>query len=109
MPEASFEQLPEFRGLEYEVMGDYPDGWKYYGFSQGKFAEEDIQNMAELGFNFVRVPVNTKFYFQNQDVEQAVLARWEQLDDLIEWGAEYVEMGNCKVDSGLYEILKKHF
>lgn len=89
LPAASADALPQWHGLEYEIMGDYPDGYQYYGFSALGFAEQDIQNVAELGFNFLRVPVNTKFYFENADVNQGNVENWENLDDLISWGIQY--------------------
>lgn len=89
LPEASSENLPNWRGLEYEPMGDYPDGYKYYGFSTLGFTEQDVKNVSDLGFNFLRVPLNTKFYFANADVNQPVIKHWENLDELISWGIQY--------------------
>lgn len=89
LPAVSFETLPKWHGLEYEVMGDYPDGYRYYGFESGEFSEQDIKNIAELGFNFVRVPLNTKYYFKNEDINQPDMSCWENLDSLVRWGIEY--------------------
>lgn len=42
-----------------------------------------------LGFNFLRVPLNTKFFFANADVNQPAIQYWENLDELISWGIQY--------------------
>ncbi len=89
LPAASYESLPAWRGLEYEIMGDYPDGYIFYGFDKGQFAEQDIKNMADLGFNFVRVPVNTRFFYTRADVESVNMENWINLDQLITWGIQY--------------------
>lgn len=89
MPEASYEQLPDWYGLEYEPMGDWPDGYKNYGFSSEKFQERDIRNVSELGFNFLRVPVNTRFFYEDADIAKAREEYWNNLDELIAWGIQY--------------------
>lgn len=48
-----------------------------------------MASIAALGFNFMRVPVNTKFYFENADPAQVNVERWNQLGALIGWGIEY--------------------
>lgn len=89
MPDASYEQLPDWYGLEYEPMGDWPDGYKNYGFSSEKFQERDIRNVSELGFNFLRVPVNTRFFYEDADIAKAREEYWNNLDELIAWGIQY--------------------
>lgn len=89
MPEASYERLPDWYGLEYEPMGDWPDGYKNYGFSSEKFQEQDIRNVSELGFNFLRVPVNTRFFFEDADTDKPCEEYWSNLDELIAWGIQY--------------------
>ncbi len=89
LPEVTPENLPDWHGLEYEVMGDYPDGYLWYGFEKCAFDRQDVKNIADLGFNFARVPLNLKFYFENEDVNQANVSRFRELDDLIGYGMEY--------------------
>lgn len=89
MPDASYERLPDWYGLEYEPMGDWPDGYKNYGFSSEKFQERDIRNVSELGFNFLRVPVNTRFFYEDADIAKAREEYWNNLDELIAWGIQY--------------------
>ena len=89
LPEASADHLPNWHGLEYEPMGDYPDGYRNYGFATPGFTEQDVKNVSDLGFNFLRVPLNTKFFFANADVNQPAIQYWENLDELISWGIQY--------------------
>ena len=45
LPEASADHLPNWHGLEYEPMGDYPDGYRNYGFATPGFAAHDVKNV----------------------------------------------------------------
>ena len=48
-----------------------------------------MENISDLGFNFVRVPLDTQIFFDWDDPSKVHLEKLVNLDELISWGAEY--------------------
>lgn len=83
MPEASGATLPMWRGfnlLEKFILGMS---------GSGPFHEEDFQLISELGFNFVRLPMDYRFWIKDGDWEQINEDAFIDLDQAVEFGAKY--------------------
>lgn len=57
--------------------------------SPGRFLEEDFQMIAELGFNFVRLPLNYRFWIQNGDPFELDESKLEAVDEAVRLGEKY--------------------
>lgn len=81
--EASAEALPIWRGfnLQEKFILEWP--------SSGPFHEEDFRLISELGFNFVRLPMDYRFWIMDGDWEQINEDAFADLDQAIEFGAKY--------------------
>jgi len=85
LPDAQWNQLPPWNGVTVPNMHQYD--WNAYEQPQ-KFFREDLENIAALGFNFVRVPLDTRLYYDWNDPTTVHLERLVNLDELICWCAE---------------------
>ena len=88
LPPATAEQLPRWRGfnLPNRMDAQYP----YPGLHNRPFAEKTMRLIAELGFNFVRLPLDYRFWVKNGnwasiDEDAQVLA---EIDRMVEWGGK---------------------
>ncbi len=62
----------------------YADGfWKQY--RDAYIAEEDLQMMAEMGYNSVRIPINARLFLQEGPGLRFLDTGFELLDLLVEW------------------------
>lgn len=86
LPAAAWNALPTWNGVTLQNMHQYD--WEPYGQPQ-VFSREDVESIAQLGFNFIRVPLDTRLFFDLDDPSQVRLDRLLNLDDLISWCAEY--------------------
>jgi len=57
--------------------------------SVGHFAEEDFRQISELGFNFVRVPLDYRFWIKEDDWKSIDENGLTPLDDAIKFGRKY--------------------
>lgn len=83
MPEASATFLPRWRGfnlLEKFILGMS---------GTGPYHEEDFQMISELGFNFVRLPMDYRFWIVDGDWEKINEEVFEDLDQAVAYGAKY--------------------
>ena len=83
MPEASAASLPVWRGfnlLEKFILGMS---------GSGSYHEEDFQLISELGFNFVRLPMDYRFWIVDGDWERINEDVFEDLDQAVAFGAKY--------------------
>ena len=55
----------------------------------GDFPEEDFKLISELGFNFVRVPMDYRFWIKNGDWEQIDESRLAPVDAAVALGKKY--------------------
>lgn len=79
---ASPEKLPRWRGfnlLEKFVLGG----------GRKPFAEEDFRLISQLGFNFVRLPMDYRFWIKDGDWEKFDEATLQEIDQAVEWGRQY--------------------
>lgn len=88
LPVASAARLPRWRGfnLPYRLRIEYRR-WPH----NQPFTEERIRLIAELGFNFVRLPVDYRYWIKDGDwskvdEDSALLA---EIDNVVEWGRKY--------------------
>lgn len=86
LPGAAWNDLPVWNGVTLPNMQQYD--WHAYEQPQ-VFSREDVKNIAALGFNFIRVPLDTRLYFDLNDPSKVRLDRLLNLDDLISWCAEF--------------------
>jgi len=79
---ATASKLPRWRGfnlLEKFVLG------------QGRkpFLEDDFRWISKLGFNFVRLPMDYRFWIVDKDWEKFDEATLREIDQAVEWGNRY--------------------
>lgn len=83
LPEASAEALPRWRGFnlleKFILDADFT----------GPFQEADFRLISELGFNFVRLPMDYRFWILDGDWEQINEAAFGDLDQAVVFGATY--------------------
>lgn len=79
-PKVTLDNIPYWTGFVY--------GIAYRNDLFSKFNESDIRNMANWGFNSVRLPMDYRDIF-NDDVSQVNLRALRQLDQVISWGMKY--------------------
>ena len=58
-------------------------------FPPGKYREGDFQFAKEVGFNFVRLPVDCRFLTKDEDRENFDEAKLAEMDQAIAWGKQY--------------------
>ena len=57
--------------------------------SPGFFEEEDFQLISELGFDFVRLPLNYTFWIDYNDPFEINESKLEVVDQAVRWGEKY--------------------
>ena len=82
LPEASAKQLPRWRGF------NLLEKFISWG-QQERFKEEDFQMIHELGFNFVRLPMDYRFWIVDGDWEKINEDILKHVDEAIEFGKKY--------------------
>lgn len=83
MPEVSFDNLPKWHGYTVamrEWLFD-PDSVSY--------TEDEIKAIAEMGFNYVRVPLRYESLFYTNSTDSIVYLSWEELDTLLSYCVKY--------------------
>lgn len=86
LPNATWNSLPKWNGVTVPNMQGY--GFEYDGQPQ-VFIREDMENISNLGFNFVRVPLDTRLFFDLDNPSKVNLGKLVNLDELVSWGAEF--------------------
>ena len=86
LPDAAWNSLPKWNGVTVPNLQEYDH--EYDGQPQ-VFIREDMENISQLGFNFVRVPLDTRLFFDLDDPSFVHLEKLVNLDELISWGAEF--------------------
>jgi aryl-phospho-beta-D-glucosidase BglC (GH1 family) len=59
------------------------------GATPGHFEEEDFQMIRDLGFNFVRLPLDYRFWMKDGDWEQIDEEKIKPIDQAVAWGKQY--------------------
>lgn len=83
LPDATAEALPRWRG--FNLLEKFILGWDI----SGPFHEKDFQLISELGFNFVRLPMDYRFWIVDGDWERIDEEAFADLDQALEFGAKY--------------------
>lgn len=82
LPEATPQHLPTWHG--FNLLEKFYDNG-----NNPPFVETDFQYIHELGFNFVRLPMDYRVWIQNRDWNQFNEQQLEQIDQAIQWGQKY--------------------
>lgn len=82
MPEATWQKLPDWKGYTVPIRLESMD------YNTGMYYEkEEIDTLAKLGFNFVRVPLDFSFIFKGEITKMANPEFLETMDRLVEYCA----------------------
>ncbi len=87
--------LPFARATEQTPLWSKLPRWRGFNllekFSGGNapFREDDFRNLSDLGFNFVRLPMNYKHWIKNGDWRQFDEKTLNDIDQAIEFGKKY--------------------
>jgi aryl-phospho-beta-D-glucosidase BglC (GH1 family) len=76
------EHLPRWRG--FNLLEKFSVEW-----GNKPFREEDFQWIAELGFNFVRLPMDYRCWIKNNDWNQLDERTFQEIDQAVAWGRKY--------------------
>ncbi len=82
LPEASARRLPRWRG--FNLIEKFHRDWQ-----NGPFQEEDFRWIRELGFNFVRLPMDYRVWIEGDDWTRFDEAPLREIDQAVAWGEEY--------------------
>lgn len=85
MPEATVKKLPEWRGLN---LINKMKNFTFYT-NTVMFAEQDVKNISEWGFNFIRVPLNYYTICKSGDEPTVDMVHLTNIDNLVKWGIKY--------------------
>ena len=80
--EATSQKLPRWRG--FNLLEKFTAGKE-----RRPFLESDFQLISELGFNFVRLPMDYRGWIKNENWEEFDEASLQQIDQAVEWGRQY--------------------
>jgi aryl-phospho-beta-D-glucosidase BglC (GH1 family) len=82
LPKPTAQQLPRWRG--FNLLEKF-----YKGSQNGPYKEEDFRLIAELGFNFVRLPMDYRLWIKDNDWRQFDESIFVDLDQAVEYGQKY--------------------
>ncbi|MHC4403052.1 MAG: glycoside hydrolase family 5 protein [Planctomycetota bacterium] len=82
LPRPTPEQLPRWRG--FNLTEKFHRDW-----SNGPFVEEDFRLIHELGFNFVRLPMDYRVWTVGDDWDRFHEPALEEIDRAVAWGERY--------------------
>jgi aryl-phospho-beta-D-glucosidase BglC (GH1 family) len=82
LPDASWNHLPRWRGFTLLSMFCLEQ-------DNGPFLEDDFRMISELGFNYVRIPLDYRFWIKNGDWNQMDENVLKKIDQVVEWGGKY--------------------
>ncbi len=75
-------KLPRWRG--FNLLAKFHRDWR-----NGPFLESDFRLISELGFNFVRLPMDYRTWIRNNDWDQFDEAVLKEIDQAVAWGGKY--------------------
>ncbi len=81
LPEAIWQKLPRWRGFNLTE--------KFYKGRDEPFKEEDFQLIAQLGFNFVRLPMDYRVWIKDGDWTRLDGSVLREIDRAVAWGGQY--------------------
>ena len=68
----------------FNLLGKFDVSWSNRGFN-----EKEFQVIQDLGFNFVRLPIDYRTYTLTQNWNYFVESRLKNIDDAVAWGEKY--------------------
>ena len=81
LPDATWDHLPRWRGFNL---------LEKFNVSTAKpFLEEDFQMISELGFNFVRLPMDYRSWIKDSNWRSFDENTFSEIDQAVEWGRRY--------------------
>ena len=83
LPVPTAENLPRYRG--FNLLNKFYKG----GDNDGPYLESDFQLISELGFNFVRLPMDYRILIKDGDWTQFDQQQFREIDQAIDWGRKY--------------------
>lgn len=86
LPEPSWNKLPEWRGFNLLFMLDHSDTYNSHFYPP---LEEEYAMISELGFNFVRLPVDYRIWTRPWDWEYIDGEKLQWLDQAIMYARKY--------------------
>lgn len=75
---------PEQRWRGFNLLGMFQDHGQ-----KAQFEEEDFKLISELGFNFVRIPMDYRFWIKDKDWEQIDEGKLAPVDQAVAFGKKY--------------------
>lgn len=75
---------PEARWRGFNLLGMFQNHGQ-----KGEFNEQDFKLISELGFNFVRLPMDYRFWIKDKDWERIDEAKLVPVDQAVAWGKRY--------------------
>ncbi|MFA0781283.1 MAG: hypothetical protein RJAPGHWK_002809, partial [Candidatus Fervidibacter sp.] len=84
LPEPTPQKLPRWRG--FNLLGMFVHGANWV---EGRFDERDFEWVAELGFNFVRLPLDYRFWADPTDWAKICEDALKPIDDAIKFGEKW--------------------
>ncbi len=81
LPDASWNHLPRWRGFNLLE--------KFNASQSGPFHEEDFRWIAELGFNYVRLPMDYRCWIVDGDWRRLREEPLKEIDQAVEYGRRY--------------------
>ncbi|NUQ62933.1 MAG: cellulase family glycosylhydrolase [Pirellulales bacterium] len=81
LPKPSADKLPRWRGFNLLE--------KFQRSQSGPFQEGDFRLIQELGFNFVRLPMDYRSWIQGDDWTAFNKASLQEIDQAVAWGGKY--------------------
>ena len=85
MPAASNKSLPKWYGA---TMDNMSANWNDDSGMGILYWQQDVENYAKMGINFLRVPLDSELIFKNGSLDQVNNAMIKNMDDLVVWGIE---------------------
>lgn len=81
LPAASWDRLPQWHG--FNLLEKFNVG------KNERFREEDFRLISELGFNFVRLPMDYRTWIRDKDWEKIDEAALKEIDEAVDFGKRY--------------------
>ena len=82
LPTPTWQKLPKWRG--FNLLEKFMIPW-----SNGPFKEEDFQMLSELGFDFVRLPMDYRTWIVDKDWRKFNENVLKEIDDAVAYGEKY--------------------
>ena len=82
LPEATPRKLPRWRG--FNLLNKFGLEW-----SNSPFEEKDFEWIAELGFNFVRLPLDYRIWTESDNPYRLKEAELREIDRAVQFGEKY--------------------